>query len=221
MSESGGVMRKQPEVREKTRTELVTAFWKLYKHKSIDKITISELTSTAGYHRGTFYEYFQDIYDLLEQEENALMTQLPEMFAKIYDPKDAPNPVHIISQFYLKNGEHLNILINQGNTDFLNRFKDTMYPIFLKILKLEHTPELRLIAEYGISGILMTLHKWYEDGCQIPIENFIKLVFSLNFHGFFNTLWALQEDTLKDVEVKAPEKLATIINNIDLNSSAN
>ena len=208
-------MRKQPEVREKTRSELVTAFWKLYEHKSIDKITIAELTSAAGYHRGTFYEYFQDIYDLLEQEENALISQLPEMFAKLYDSKEIQTPITVISQFYIKNGQHLNILINQGNTEFLDRFKETVYPIFLNILKVEHSPEIRLIAEYGISGILMTLNKWYTGGCQPPLVDFIKLIYSLNFQGFFNTFISHMEGSLKDTDVKIPEKLSTIVNDPD------
>jgi len=34
--------------------------------KPIDKITISDLTSTCGVNRMTFYYYFKDIYDLIE-----------------------------------------------------------------------------------------------------------------------------------------------------------
>ena len=204
-------MKKNYEMREKTKSELVTAFWKLYEHKNIDKITISELTNLAGYHRGTFYEYFQDIYDLLEQEENAIIAQLPQMFTTIANSTDINDPITIISKFYMINGQHLNILITQGNTEFLDRFKDTIYPMFLQILNTEHSPELRLIAEYGISAILMTLQKWYNDGCQLPLPNFIKLIYSLNFNGFFNTILDYKEGTLSDTEVKIPDKLSEIL----------
>lgn len=204
-------MKKNYEMREKTKSELVTAFWKLYEHKNIDKITISELTNLAGYHRGTFYEYFQDIYDLLEQEENAIIAQLPQMFTTIANSTDINDPITIISKFYMINGQHLNILITQGNTEFLDRFKDTIYPMFLQILNTEHSPELRLIAEYGSSAILMTLQKWYNDGCQLPLPNFIKLIYSLNFNGFFNTILDYKEGTLSDTEVKIPDKLSEIL----------
>ena len=203
----GTQMKKNYEMREKTRSELITAFWKLYEKKNIDKITIAELTSLAGYHRGTFYEYFQDIYDLLDQEENAIIAQLPQMFTTIANSKDINDPISIISKFYMVNGKHLNILITQGNTDFLDRFKDTIYPMFLQIINVEHSPELILIAEYGISAILMTLQKWYNDGCQLPLPNFIKLIYSLNFNGFFNTILSYKEDSLNDIEAKIPDKL--------------
>ena len=198
-------------MREKTRGELITAFWTLYEKKNIEKITIAELTSLAGYHRGTFYEYFQDIYDLLEQEEAALIAQLSQMLTTVAQSKDINAPITIISQFYAKNGKHLNILITQGNTEFLTRFKDTIYPMFLKILDLEHSLELRLIVEYGISAILMTLQKWYSDGCQLPLSSYIKLIYSLNFQGFFNTVLAYRNDTLNDIDVKMPDQLLELL----------
>lgn len=39
---------------------------KLLKKKSLDKITVTELSQIAGVNRQTFYYNFQDIYDLLE-----------------------------------------------------------------------------------------------------------------------------------------------------------
>lgn len=90
-----------------------------------------------------------------------------------------------------------------------------MYPIFLNILNVEHSPEIRLIAEYGISGILMTLNKWYEDGCEPPLVDFIKIIYSLNFNGFFNTFISHIEGSLKDTEIKIPEKLFSMVNSSD------
>ncbi len=39
--------------------------------KPIEKISIRELTDTAGYNRTTFYNYFSDIYDVLDYIENS------------------------------------------------------------------------------------------------------------------------------------------------------
>lgn len=46
------------DAREKTRNNLVNAFWDLYCQKDINKITIKEITDRAGYNRATFYIYF-------------------------------------------------------------------------------------------------------------------------------------------------------------------
>ena len=49
---------------------LQEAFLELLKVKSVDRITIRDLTERAGINRCTFYHHYQDIYDLLEQIED-------------------------------------------------------------------------------------------------------------------------------------------------------
>ncbi len=48
-----------------TRQRLATSFKELLSKKSIEKITISDLTNSCGINRQTFYYYFTDIYDLM------------------------------------------------------------------------------------------------------------------------------------------------------------
>ena len=49
-----------------TRQRLATSFKELLGKKSIEKITISDLTNACGINRQTFYYYFNDIYDLMK-----------------------------------------------------------------------------------------------------------------------------------------------------------
>lgn len=62
-----------------THQSLIDAFWELYTQKRIDKITVREITAKAGCNRGTFYEYFLDVYDVLEQIENGLIPEIDEL----------------------------------------------------------------------------------------------------------------------------------------------
>lgn len=57
-----------------TKQEFITAFWKLYERKPIEKISISQLCQTAGYNRATFYNHFENIYDLLRRAVNHLLS---------------------------------------------------------------------------------------------------------------------------------------------------
>ena len=55
-----------------TKQAMYHALKKLITTKSINKITIKDITDTCGLNRQTFYYHFKDIYDLLEwsfQEE--------------------------------------------------------------------------------------------------------------------------------------------------------
>lgn len=49
-----------------TKTILADTLKRLMRDEDLDKITIDELTTTAGVTRNTFYYHFQDIYDLLK-----------------------------------------------------------------------------------------------------------------------------------------------------------
>ncbi|MCI2069622.1 MAG: TetR/AcrR family transcriptional regulator [Bacilli bacterium] len=49
-----------------TKNALATALTELLNEKSLDKITIKELTSRCGVDRQTFYYHFSDIYELVQ-----------------------------------------------------------------------------------------------------------------------------------------------------------
>ena len=48
-------MTRKTTVSETTKATLKDAFWELYQKKSIEQISVREITDRAGYTRGTFY----------------------------------------------------------------------------------------------------------------------------------------------------------------------
>ncbi len=61
---------------EQTRLAFMEAFWKIYCRKDISHISVQEVCNAAGYHRNTFYRYFYDVYDLLEQVEDQIINDI-------------------------------------------------------------------------------------------------------------------------------------------------
>ncbi|URN86257.1 TetR/AcrR family transcriptional regulator [Acetobacterium wieringae] len=57
-----------------TRQNLIDSFWLLYCQKNIEKITVKEICEIAGYNRSTFYVYFNDVYEILEEIEEQTIT---------------------------------------------------------------------------------------------------------------------------------------------------
>jgi probable dihydroxyacetone kinase regulator len=51
---------------QRTKKALAEALKHLLEKKTLDKITVSDLTDACGLNRQTFYYHFKDIYDLLE-----------------------------------------------------------------------------------------------------------------------------------------------------------
>lgn len=70
---------KNPSVSEQTKLQLAAALKTLMAQKSMDKITIAELTGICNIRRQSFYYHFGDIYDLLrwmiENEAISLLKQ--------------------------------------------------------------------------------------------------------------------------------------------------
>ena len=55
-------MKKQPQVRERTREKMFDAFFKEYKENTLRGVTVGAVSRRANVNRSTFYEYFTDIY---------------------------------------------------------------------------------------------------------------------------------------------------------------
>ena len=49
-----------------TKENLREAFWQLYAHNSISRITVGAVCEKAGYNRGTFYLHYDDKFALLD-----------------------------------------------------------------------------------------------------------------------------------------------------------
>lgn len=62
-----------------TQKAIMSAFLDLLHRMSLDKITVKDIVDECGINRNTFYYYYQDIYDLLEDvfetEYNMVMSQ--------------------------------------------------------------------------------------------------------------------------------------------------
>ena len=96
-------MKNNPEVMTKTKQDLIDAFWALYCQKRIDKITVKEITQKAGYNRSTFYEYFIDIYDVLEQIETAIIPNINELPPIATSKGNLGMPLDIFMELYEQN----------------------------------------------------------------------------------------------------------------------
>ncbi len=64
-----------------TKTLLQNAFLELLAEKPVERVSVVELCRRAGVNRGTFYLHFKDVYDLLEQMEEALFVELDALLS--------------------------------------------------------------------------------------------------------------------------------------------
>ncbi|MBQ7841455.1 MAG: TetR/AcrR family transcriptional regulator [Lachnospiraceae bacterium] len=208
-------MHKQPDVTAATRKKIMDSFWEIYIFTPLDKITISAITKSAGIHRSTFYEYFKDIYDLLEQLENDLLEQIEYDFSVITQEnppclQEQTSPMNIHDfinstlSFFTKYGEMLCHLLGASGDP---SFRQKMFDLFkIKFLFMHNIPEDYPYADYLVSFVFAIisndLEYWYQHRDSITMHEVITLTYKLIGSGLENHFFELiQQPQLQNLRI--------------------
>ncbi|MGC6177345.1 TetR/AcrR family transcriptional regulator [Lacrimispora sp. 38-1] len=178
-------MKKQPEITMQTRKNLADAFWQIYCEKRIEKITVKDITTKAGYNRSTFYEYFTDVYDVLEQIESSVLPDI-EKHKKFLLNKDMQFPLKHLVEVYSKNKQYLVVLLGKnGDPAFQEKMKNTYKDLVRPILQSYETDEyiLEYGLEYGMSAIIGMITYCFTREEHPDIERMVRLLDSFMNDG--------------------------------------
>ena len=174
-------MKKQPELTAQTKENLIQAFWSLYRKQKIEHISIKEITSKAGYHRSTFYEYFVDIYDVLNQLEEDLLEYLKEQVLSSLENGLSDDIIQKLANVYEAKGDYWGTLLGEnGDPHFAQKMKAIMRPALSNVFGLSEK-EIRTtyIFEFGLSALIGTLTYWYNNQREIPSKEMVRLMNSM------------------------------------------
>ncbi len=172
-------MNKRPELVAQTKNNLREAFWDLYRKKRIEQISITEICRTAGYNRTTFYKYFSDPYDVLNKFEDKIIGDFTE---KILISSRSQNSeadfIEIIASLYREKGEYWGVLLSEhGDPFFALKIKNKMGPLLLRQFPLnESNPQTEYIIQFGMSAIIGTLTRWYNNGMTFSSDRLAELL---------------------------------------------
>ncbi len=178
-------MKKKPEATARTKENLMKAFWGLYCQKKIDQISIKEITDTAGYNRSTFYEYFIDIYDVLNQLEDELLAKLKEKVIYSLNIERGDIILQPLADFYEMQGEYFSVLLGEnGDPRFAKKMKAGMGAVLIRRFGLPETDiHSDYIIEFGLSAIIAMLTHWYQSHKNLPSTELVALIRSMLANG--------------------------------------
>ena len=176
-------MKKQPQVTEQTRANLRQAFWELYAEKPVEKISVREITDRAGYNRATFYLYYHDVYELLEEIEGAVLGNIERLVNERLlkgDKLDFSQHMGLILRLAGRSRDYTRVLLGpHGDPEFSRRLKEIISPLvdrfFLPAAELDEQAR-GVVREFYLSGILATIRTWTAEEDPMPIDQLIQLV---------------------------------------------
>lgn len=180
----------------RTKREILAALTELLEQKSIDEITVREITDLAGINRGTFYLHYVDKYDLMDKSVNNLISELHELGEGVLrkeGPEDDPErereqviaSLTAIFQYVQENSRFIRSLLSEkSNFSFHHQFN-----AILKSTLAEHwesmnpsVPPLYLASAvtYAYQGLI---HCWLTTGMKETPEQMAEYGYKLIYHS--------------------------------------
>ena len=157
---------------------ILGAFFKLVKEKKPDRITVSDITKTAGIARSTFYNHYQDVPSLISAVEDKTIRDVFSMMEN-FQPK---NDRDICSSYFLT------LCRYTMENPFLSGLLSTPHgnDLFEKMLTMLHhyvtettsnskpdrhtKEEVSYVITCAIGSTIGVLHKWSRDNFNLAPE---------------------------------------------------
>lgn len=144
-----------------TRAAMRAAFWQLFQQKPVAQITVKEITALAGYNRSTFYQYYSDVYSVLEEIENLILDTVSKTADFISARANEMSFLDILNALIIyspggKNKYLSNLLARSDSARFERLLIARIKELFERLFTWTGIDENRkqLIMEYHINGIL-------------------------------------------------------------------
>ena len=175
----------------KTKNALKEGLIELMLEKSINDISVKELTERVDLNRGTFYLHYKDIFDLLEKLEEEILQE----FTKILDsyPLDViyEHPLPLLEEvfLFLKNNSSMFtvLLSNNGDIYFINKIKSIIknkcFTTWGLIFNNKESYIFDYFYSYTLSGFIGLFSCWLNNGLKESPEEMALLAEKFILNG--------------------------------------
>ncbi len=177
----------------RTKKVLHDALLTLLNEKSINEITVTELTNLADVNRATFYFYYTDLIDMLQQIQNEAYDAFTEVIQKatihVSTIEGFTEYAERLFNFCKENEALVRFIINN---DVNNRLYT--YIRQLMLTNIPNTKEIfgennpaKYLSNYVITAMIGICIDWMDDGMEIPAHELAKLCANVYIYGSYKT----------------------------------
>lgn len=167
---------------QKTKKNIETIFLNLLKEKDLEEISVSLICSLVNINRSTFYLYYSNIYDLLEQIEYKMIIKLTKQLNSNSNHLDSDSNRYLLPylNYIYINKEFFTIFYKHSIN---NRYESELESIlFTSIKKYLHESivvnesTLNYCLEYYEAGIFSIIKKWILQDCKETPEEIAQII---------------------------------------------
>ncbi len=174
----------------RTKKALRDALFNLLEDKTINQITVTELTTLADVNRATFYFYYKDLNDMLQQIQEEAFTFFSEELSKsTEDITTVEGLTEYIEKYLICCKEHETIcrfiINNEANIQLNKRIQEFM------INNIPDTKEIfseddptRYSTNFGVFAVTGILVDWMNEGMKCPAHELAEYLAKLFLEGY-------------------------------------
>lgn len=174
----------------KTKHAIFKAFVELLNEKDVNQITITDIAKKANINRKTFYNYYSDAYEVMEEIENLTV----EAFINNMGTVKFTNMADFLTEIFIKftetvnkDLEFFNLLFKTNNRSFLivkivEALKEYVQKRIEESNELD-IPRLEVVSNFYLSGVLSVYMNWFMNNYDQSIEEISALLTELVLHG--------------------------------------
>ena len=142
---------------QKTLKSIKESFYQLRKKKSIEKISVKELSEKAMINKATFYLHYESVYDLSEKLENELIS---EIIGEVrgYNLREGREQFRLfaenLSRAIIDHSKEIKILFSgYENNRFINRLEDRLREyIFMTFPNIPNNNDFNIMLTLFVQG---------------------------------------------------------------------
>lgn len=153
-----------------TKKIIRDCFFNLLKEKPLNRITVKEICEQADINRTTFYRYYEDPFDLMDQIEKELLDSF-QSYIRTFANRDIKSAIEAMFSAIANNREVYQILISEnGDRQYIHRMVTDSYHIFRKNWEKQY-PKLtenqcRWLYYYIAQGCVTITIDWLNSGMK-------------------------------------------------------
>ncbi len=174
----------------RTKRAIRNAFAALLSVKDVDDITVRELADAADISRKTFYNYYSGIYQVLDEIENEVISDMEEALTNADYSRDMRDPSRVLlhlTQLFRSDPDFYGHLMRMNrNSSFIVKIDAALKNAFKASLleKTTLTPQHEdIVLGYTISGLFSVYQSWFLDPQNISLEELSQTVGYLAIDG--------------------------------------
>ena len=184
----------------RTKHAIRTALADLLSQKDITAITISELAQAAAISRKTFYNYYNTIYDVLDEIEIEIVAEFKRAMQDTSQQDEPDNLARVFRKLTLAAQDSLELyghLMRFDRTGELVSKAVTAIKQEIKVSLLAHTgvseEDANLMLDYVLWGLLTVYQVWYHSDHSRTFEQITAAIGVLTWQGCKGYLESLQK----------------------------